>query len=210
MVSFIFTRTDDGSVGLFNQEINDIYHAKQGAYQEACDKFTLPAIEHLKQVQNNEILKVSDICYGIGYNTISFIEKLSKDKVINNYSKIKINAFELDEELIILSPFIKSTNYNWIIRLKLLKSIKKHFLNDKIEQTTDKYCDYINKAIYKRFKGELRFVRLLYNININNQINPSNFLSNTNNIISNLSNQNNHNLHFHNRQSCVFQPTEEQ
>ena len=35
--------TNDGSVGLYSPEFDDIYHSTYGAYAEACEKFVIPA-----------------------------------------------------------------------------------------------------------------------------------------------------------------------
>ena len=64
--------TNDGSVGLFSPTDNDIYHSTYGALTEAYEKFVLPAdIE--TYLSNKSEIKVLDICYGIGYNSKSFI-----------------------------------------------------------------------------------------------------------------------------------------
>ena len=36
--------TNDGSVGLYSPEFDDIYHSTFGAYAEACEKFIIPAM----------------------------------------------------------------------------------------------------------------------------------------------------------------------
>ncbi len=67
--------TKDGSVGLYSPKFNDIYHSATGALTEACEKFVLPAnIDYLLQTKNE--IKVLDICYGIGYNTKSFLKNI--------------------------------------------------------------------------------------------------------------------------------------
>lgn len=64
--------TNDGSVGLYSKKDNDIYHSTYGALTEAYEKFILPA--HLdKFFQKNSEIKILDICFGIGYNSKSFI-----------------------------------------------------------------------------------------------------------------------------------------
>ena len=73
--------THDGSVGLYSPEFNDIYHSATGALTEAYEKFVYPSnIDYL--IQSKQEIKVLDICYGIGYNTKSFLnyifEKFSK------------------------------------------------------------------------------------------------------------------------------------
>ena len=75
--------TNDGSVGLFSPTDNDIYHSTYGALTEAYEKFVLPAdIE--TYLSNKSEIKVLDICYGIGYNSKSFINYILN---LKNFSK---------------------------------------------------------------------------------------------------------------------------
>ena len=75
--------TNDGSVGLFSPEADDIYHSTYGALTEAYEKFILPSdIENF--LKNNNEIKVLDICYGIGYNTKSFLNFLFEKKIFKN------------------------------------------------------------------------------------------------------------------------------
>ncbi len=75
--------TNDGSVGLFSPTDNDIYHSTYGALTEAYEKFILPAdIE--TYLSNKSEIKVLDICYGIGYNSKSFINYILN---LKNFSK---------------------------------------------------------------------------------------------------------------------------
>ena len=67
--------TNDGSVGLFSPEADDIYHSTYGALTEAYEKFVLPAnVKYF--LKNNSQIKILDICYGIGYNTKSFLNMI--------------------------------------------------------------------------------------------------------------------------------------
>jgi len=63
--------TADGSTGLYNPDFNDIYHSATGALTEAYEKFILPSNLDLL-IKKNKI-SVLDICYGIGYNSKSFL-----------------------------------------------------------------------------------------------------------------------------------------
>lgn len=82
--------TNDGSVGLFSPEADDIYHSTYGALSEAYEKFVLPAnLENF--FANNSEIKVLDICYGIGYNSKSFLNFLIDKKFLN--IKIKNKNF---------------------------------------------------------------------------------------------------------------------
>ena len=73
--------TNDGSVGLFSPDADDIYHSTYGALTEAYEKFILPA-DFEKYFSNHNKIKILDICFGIGYNTKSFLnyfyEKIQK------------------------------------------------------------------------------------------------------------------------------------
>ncbi len=66
--------TLDGSVGLYNSDFDDIYHSVDGALTEAYEKFVYPVNYELLMHKDN--IKVLDICYGIGYNTKSFLNFL--------------------------------------------------------------------------------------------------------------------------------------
>lgn len=126
--------TNDGSVGLFSPVADDIYHSTYGALTEAYEKFILPSNIKNYLKKNNEI-KILDICYGIGYNSKSFLNFLidfiynetiytdnninideiytnnkkliSSKKSVRNEKKFKvyIHAIDNDKNLALLSPF---------------------------------------------------------------------------------------------------------
>ena len=85
--------TNDGSVGLYNKEFNDIYHSADGALTEAFEKFVLPV--NIDSLIHKDSIKVLDLCYGIGYNTKSFLnfifEKYSERNFIKNFYHAKNN-----------------------------------------------------------------------------------------------------------------------
>lgn len=79
--------TKDGSIGLYDLELDEIYHSKFGALTEAMEKFVEPA-----SIIDNHPLDILDICYGIGYNTKC---------AIKTYQNIKsIDCLEINPELI--------------------------------------------------------------------------------------------------------------
>lgn len=136
--------TNDGSVGLFSPEADDIYHSTYGALTEAYEKFILPAnfLDYLKEKSE---IKILDICYGIGYNTKSFLDYFLKniytdkidtnnnnkyiDKSYTNNKKYKIfvHAVDYDKILSNLSPFFLANKIN-------IKNNKLNFENEKIEK----------------------------------------------------------------------------
>ncbi len=86
--------TQDGSIGLYNKELDEIYHSKFGAKKEAYEKFVCPA-----KIIDDRPLDILDICYGIGYNTKCALE---------NYKNINsVDCVEIDDELVKKSPEFK-------------------------------------------------------------------------------------------------------
>ena len=80
--------TNDGSVGLYSPDFDDIYHSSTGALTEAYEKFIMPV--NMDELLKKDEIKVLDICYGIGYNSKSFLnfifEKKFLKKNIKNFS----------------------------------------------------------------------------------------------------------------------------
>ena len=49
MYKFLPYMTNDLSIGLYDEEVNDIYHSAYGALTEAYDKFTNPVKDFIKE-----------------------------------------------------------------------------------------------------------------------------------------------------------------
>ena len=98
-----FCDTEDGSVGLFNKKVDDIYHSTHGAYSESYEKFLLSS-GFLDFIKKNEKVSILDVCYGIGYNTKVALDEIIKlDKIL----EVNIDALEYDKNLILISPLLK-------------------------------------------------------------------------------------------------------
>ena len=78
--------TNDGSVGLFSPEADDIYHSSYGALTEAYEKFILPA-DFEEYFSTHSDVKILDICFGIGYNTKSFLNYFLENILPKNSTK---------------------------------------------------------------------------------------------------------------------------
>ncbi|MBE7705190.1 MAG: hypothetical protein E7Z90_05190 [Cyanobacteria bacterium SIG29] len=136
MNKFDFILTEDNSVGLFNNEVKDIYHSKYGALTEANQKFIEPSFCFFEKDE----LNILDICYGIGYNTKA---------AINTNKNLKIDALEFDEDLILLSPFIKDgikDNYACISILNNILKFKEpdfiyNFIIEQISKSSIEFFD---------------------------------------------------------------------
>lgn len=97
-----FCKTDDGSVGLFNKCVDDIYHSTHGAYSESYEKFLLSS-GFLDFIKNHDKVSILDVCYGIGYNSKTALDEILK---LNKTLNVKIDALEYDENLIFISPLL--------------------------------------------------------------------------------------------------------
>ena len=97
--------TQDGSVGLYNEDLDDVYHSKFGAKKEAFEKFIQPVLNIKKP-------GILDICYGIGYNTKTALKYLKDIEFID--------CIELDKELALNSYLYEfDKNINKIIENNL-------------------------------------------------------------------------------------------
>ena len=81
--------TNDGSVGLYSENFDDIYHSASGALTEAYEKFVYPIDWDVLLMHDN--IKILDICYGIGYNTKSFLNYIfeNKNKLLKKKKNLK-------------------------------------------------------------------------------------------------------------------------
>lgn len=104
MYKFLPYMTNDYSIGLYDGEVNDIYHSAFGALTEAFEKFINPAKEVINFKSLPDNFNVLDICYGIGYNTKAFLQEL----LGCNFMNINIDCVDTDINLIKMSPFISS------------------------------------------------------------------------------------------------------
>ncbi|MCM1265921.1 MAG: hypothetical protein NC200_06950, partial [Candidatus Gastranaerophilales bacterium] len=125
MYKFLPYMTNDYSVGLYNEDADDIYHSAFGALSEAFEKFVDPVLK-FDIFNTNKGIKVLDICYGIGYNTKAFLNEFLNSNNIE--CEILIDCVDNDKNLMLLSPFI-STKINLIKRLLYKKKLFKNIEN---------------------------------------------------------------------------------
>jgi tRNA U34 5-methylaminomethyl-2-thiouridine-forming methyltransferase MnmC len=74
MENFTPQSTADGSFTFFSQEFNELFHSHYGARQESFLKFCLPSQLALKSSKG--VLRILDICYGLGYNTAAALQTI--------------------------------------------------------------------------------------------------------------------------------------
>lgn len=123
--------TQDGSIGLYDKNLDEVFHSKFGAKKEAFEKFIEPAL-----IYQNVPVKILDICFGIGYNTKCALE---------NFKNIKeIDCLEINAELVQKSfEFEYDKKINEIIEKNLKNPDFIHFyINDariSIQKLNKKY-----------------------------------------------------------------------
>ena len=61
MRDYEFYYTQDGSIGLYSHQDDDVYHSKFGAVTEAWEKFVLPSNIN-KLINTVPEIKVLDVC----------------------------------------------------------------------------------------------------------------------------------------------------
>ncbi len=87
--------TNDGTATLYSKEFDESYHSqKDGALRESLEKHIIPAFKFSK---DRDEITILDICFGLGYNTLSTILYVNQNNI---KSKIKIISPEFDRELI--------------------------------------------------------------------------------------------------------------
>lgn len=96
-------RTEDGSFTLISDkrdQESETLHSKFGARTEAFEKFAIPS-KLLEKAENNSVIKVLDICSGIGYNVSALLDYLKDSNV-----QIEIDMVESSLETIATTLFI--------------------------------------------------------------------------------------------------------
>lgn len=117
-------KTLDGSLGLYDTELDEIYHSKFGAITEAREKFVEPCL-----ILDNRPLKILDICYGIGYNSKIALETFKNIELIDCV-EINPKLVEMSAEFPKKSDILKKDFINFYIE-DLRSAIKK--LNKKYD-----------------------------------------------------------------------------
>lgn len=154
-LNFIPTFTQDGSIGLFNTEVDDIYHSSYGAYTEAFEKFIYPSgLGDFAKV--NSKVKILDICYGMGYNTKAAIKTCRES---NPECSISIDCLEIDPEVFAFSFLSKQDKFDFNVldylnlstldNRKILDSIYKILENEKCYEFLDDQISQIFLEIKK-------------------------------------------------------------
>jgi len=151
-MQFYPIKTNDGSISLYNFEVNDVYHSRVGAYTEALHKYVIPSgiLDFVRQ--HNEV-KILDVCYGLGYNSRTAAEQIIK---ICPKTNVSITALELDPVVLSFSALIGNECYENELNQAFFTSLNNHLKVDEILNTylnnISHYMPQIQKLIPSEYE----------------------------------------------------------
>jgi len=126
--------TSDNSITYYNPEVDECYHTRTGALEEALKKHVEPS--NVVELAKDGDVVIGDVCFGLGYNTIVAIAKIQE-----KYPDALIQVFAFENDLRILEK---------IQNLELPKQyqnahekIKTLLHKDSIKETTDECSLYV-------------------------------------------------------------------
>ena len=93
MSELIEVLTKDGSYSLKSVLFQENFHSLLGALEETKSKFTAPS--NLQRFKGKS-LNVLDICFGLGYNSASLLDELTKQKSYLNWYGLEIDKRPLE------------------------------------------------------------------------------------------------------------------
>ena len=103
-IAGFFVKTDDGSYTLSSDNRHDqpseTLHSTHGALTEAYEKFVKPS-KLLEKSQQRDVIRVLDICSGIGYNSTALLTYLKDEDV-----EIEIDMIESSVETLAATLFM--------------------------------------------------------------------------------------------------------
>jgi len=103
-------QTKDGSLTLHNEDYDETYHSTTGALEETYEKFIKPC--KIKELAAKGKLRILDICFGLGYNTIGAIDTALKE---NKNAEIEIISLEKELFLDEIKKLKTDFEHYWII-----------------------------------------------------------------------------------------------
>ncbi|WP_138498783.1 tRNA (5-methylaminomethyl-2-thiouridine)(34)-methyltransferase MnmD [Nostoc sp. PA-18-2419] len=112
--------TADGSFTFVSQEFNESFHSHYGAKQESFFKFVEPT--QLTTAAQKPVLRLLDVCYGLGYNTAAALQTIW---AVNPSCNVEVIGLELNPavpQAAIAHHLFDSWNCNYIKILSQLAS----------------------------------------------------------------------------------------
>ena len=117
-------KSSDGSFTAYSKEYDEHYHStRDGALHESLVKHVIPAF---KVKQNQDEINILDICFGLGFNTLSTFYYCKQNNI---KAKINIYSPELDKDLV--------------------RSLKHFHMPREFEEFRDMILDLSQSGVYK-------------------------------------------------------------
>jgi tRNA U34 5-methylaminomethyl-2-thiouridine-forming methyltransferase MnmC len=132
--------TADGSISFRNIAVDEMYHTKSGALEEAYEKHAKPL-----KVWEKQNPTIYDICFGLGYNAAAAIDVIREH---DNDSLITVYCFENDKEIMekILEIDAKFKSFGII----------KIFINNFLAQNRDYHEETFDNVRFIMIYGDAR------------------------------------------------------
>lgn len=99
MENLSFVLTSDGSKTLYNEEVGEHYHSKNGALQESIHVFINTGLRYFLENTRFQEISILEVGFGTGLNFLNSAEYCIKNKIALDYTGIE--AYPLREEMII-------------------------------------------------------------------------------------------------------------
>lgn len=88
-------KTSDGSLTYYNPDVDECYHSRTGAIEEALEKHVKPS--GVIDKASEGIVVIADVCFGLGYNTIVAITNIWQ---AHSDATVQVFAFENDVRIL--------------------------------------------------------------------------------------------------------------
>lgn len=129
-----FVETADGSKTVYNAQIGENYHSKNGALQESRHVFLNAGLLHFLKQHPVSTVSILEIGFGTGLNFLLSTDFCTENELILNYTGIE--AFPLDLEM------IRETGYQLYISGKTWESFLENYHNAFQQPTAiSPYCN---------------------------------------------------------------------
>lgn len=100
---YIFQRTADGSLSLFEPSLDELYHNRAGAYTEALMNYAVPTHALLSlPTPGKSSFALLDSCFGLGYNSLTCFDSFLLARAQGSAASLRsftIRALDIDFKL---------------------------------------------------------------------------------------------------------------
>ncbi|HCN82605.1 MAG TPA: tRNA (5-methylaminomethyl-2-thiouridylate)-methyltransferase, partial [Sphingobacteriaceae bacterium] len=144
-------KTADGSNTLFNSEVGENYHSRNGALQESKHVFLNSGLQHYLSAHETEHISVLEVGFGTGLNFLITTDFCTEKHLNLDYTGIE--AYPLNTGL------IEQTGYGEYVSPEIWKTFLKYYPETLIKKTSvNEYCKLlVAHCKLMDFKTDLQF-----------------------------------------------------